>query len=159
MTFRGIMSGRLEALWSKRAHRGPMDAREEATLVPEQGMVGSVGRSKRRQVTLLSVEAWAIATTELGHDVDPALRRANLLISGVELANTRGRVLRVGSCRLANGGELTPCERMDEATAGLQATLTPDWRGGVFVRVLEGGAVRDGDRVEWETTAVDAVPA
>ena len=144
------MSGRLEALWSKRAHRGPMDAREEATLVPEQGMAGSVGRSKRRQVTLLSVEAWQVATTELGHDVDPALRRANLLIRGLELANTRGRVLRIGSCRLAIGGELTPCERMDEAAAGLQAALVPHWRGGVFAQVLEGGTVRVGDRVDWE---------
>jgi MOSC domain-containing protein YiiM len=127
-----------------------MDARDEATLVTGQGMAGSVGRSKRRQVTILAAEAWQAATTELGHDVDPALRRANLLVSGIELANTRGRVLLVGSCRLAIGGELTPCERMDEAADGLQATLTPDWRGGVFAQVLEGGAVRIGDRVEWE---------
>ena len=125
-----------------------MDAKDEATLVPEQGMVGSVGRSKRRQVTLLSVEAWHAATTELGHDVDPALRRANLLVSGVELANTRSHLL-VGTCRLAIGGELTPCERMDEAAAGLQARLISDWRGGVFAQVLEGGTVRVGDRVEW----------
>ncbi len=149
------MSGRIEALWSKRAHRGPMDPHAEATLVPNQGMAGSVGRSKRRQVTILSREAWEAATTELGVAVDPSMRRANILVSGLDLHDTRGRVLRVGNCRLIIGGELTPCERMDEASPGLQAALTPRWRGGVFAQVLDGGVVRVGDVVEW----VDASPA
>lgn len=149
------MSGRIEALWSKRAHRGPMDSHAEATLIAGQGMVGSVGRSRRRQVTILSREAWEAATTELGAAVDPSMRRANVLVSGLDLFDMRGRVLRVGTCRLIIGGELTPCERMDEASPGLQAALTPRWRGGVFAQVLDGGMVRVGDVVEWE----DAFPA
>jgi MOSC domain-containing protein YiiM len=144
------MPGRVEALWSKRAHRGPMDARREAVLVAGQGMDGSVGRSKRRQVTVLSREAWGAATAELGTDLDPALRRANILVSGIELADSRGRVLLVGACRLVIGGELTPCERMDDAADGLQPLLRPEWRGGVFAQVLEGGPIRVGDRVEWD---------
>jgi MOSC domain-containing protein YiiM len=127
-----------------------MDLQAEATLVPDQGMVGSVGRSRRRQVTILSQEAWEAATAALGQAVDPSMRRANILISGLDLHDTRGRVLRVGACRLVIGGELTPCERMDEAAPGLQATLEPVWRGGVFVQVQEGGVVRVGDAVEWE---------
>jgi MOSC domain-containing protein YiiM len=144
------MPGRVEALWSKRAHRGPMDPRDEATLVPDQGMQGSVGRSRRRQIAILSREAWDAATAELGIIVDPAMRRANILISGVSLEGTRGRVLRLGACRVRVGGELTPCERMDEAATGLQALLVPNWRGGVFGQVLDGGAIRVGDQVTWE---------
>jgi MOSC domain-containing protein YiiM len=87
---------------------------------------------------------------ELGVHKDPALRRANILLSGVRLAHTRGGVLVVGDARLAIGGELTPCERMDEATPGLQAALRPDWRGGVFAQVLSGGVIRVGESVEWE---------
>jgi hypothetical protein len=146
----GIMTGRIEQLWSKRAHRGPMDPVSEATLVVGQGVQGSVGRSKRRQITLLSLEAWDAATSSIGHDPGPSSRRANVLVSGVELANTRGRVLRVGACRVSIGGELTPCERMDEASAGLRQALQPEWRGGVFAQVIEGGIVRVGDLVEWE---------
>jgi MOSC domain-containing protein YiiM len=144
------MSGRIEGLWSKRAHRGPMDSVREATLVPGQGMQGSVGRSSRRQITLLSREAWELATDEIGRDPGPGCRRANILISGIELSQTRGRVLMVGPCRIGIGGELTPCERMDEAATGLRAALQPDWRGGVFAQVLDGGLVRIGDLVRWE---------
>lgn len=149
------MSGRIEALWSKRAHRGPMDSVPEATLVPGEGMRGSVGRSRRRQVTLLSREAWESAIAAIGRDPGPVCRRANILLCGIELAHTRGRVLRIGACRIEIGGEVTPCERMDEAAPGLRAALQPDWRGGVFAQVLDGGIVRVGDPVTWE---VDSTP-
>jgi len=144
------VAGRIEGIWSKRSHRGPMDPVAEATLVAGQGLEGSVGRSTRRQVTVLSREAWDLATSKVGRVVDPARRRANIMVSGIELAHARGRVLRVGTARLTIGGELTPCERMDEAAQGLRKALLPEWRGGVFAQVTEGGVVRIGDRVEWE---------
>ena len=127
-----------------------MDSVKEATLVAGQGVSGSVDRSRRRQVTLLESEAWAACMAELGVQRDSSLRRANILLSGVRLAHTRGRVLAIGDARLAIGGELTPCERMDEATPGLQAALRPDWRGGVFAQVLSGGVIRVGDSVKWD---------
>lgn len=142
--------GRVEAIWIKRAHRGPMDSVAEATLVVGQGVAGSADRSRRRQVTLLESEAWRACMDELGVERDPALRRANILVSGIKLAQTRGRVLSIGDSRLAVGGEVTPCERMEEAVPGLQAAMRPDWRGGVFTQVLAGGVIRVGDQVEWE---------
>ena len=148
------MTGRIEALWSKRAHRGPMDPVSEATLVAGQGMQGSVGRSRRRQVTVISLEDWESATAGLKRDPGPVSRRANIMVSGIELANTRGRILRLGSCRIEIGGETTPCERMDEAEPGLRAGLQPDWRGGVFAQVLDGGIVRVGDSVSWDADSV-----
>jgi MOSC domain-containing protein YiiM len=150
-----VNEGRVEAIWIKRAHRGPMDSVEEATLVAGKGVAGSVDRSRRRQVTLLDSEAWAACMTELGVKKDPAFRRANILLSGVRLIDTRGRVLAVGDARLAIGGELTPCERMEEVTPGLQAALRPDWRGGVFAQVLVGGVIRVGDSVEWDRILLD----
>lgn len=144
------MIGRVEVIWLKRAHRGPMDRVEEATLVAGEGISGSADRSRRRQVTLLESKAWVASMAELGVQKDPSLRRANILLTGLRLAHTRGRVLAIGDTRLAIGGELTPCERMDEAAPGLQAALRPDWRGGVFALVMVGGVIRVGDSVRWD---------
>jgi MOSC domain-containing protein YiiM len=141
--------GRIVALYLKRAHRGPMDPVDEATFVVGQGLVGSVGRSRRRQVTLLELENWKRSTAEVGSDADPSRRRANIIVSGIALAHTRGRVLRIGDARLVVGGELTPCERMDEVHQGLRSALRPDWRAGIFAQVLDGGVIRVGDGIEW----------
>ena len=143
-------TGRLDGIFVKRAHRGPMDPVDEAQLEAGRGLVGNVDRSRRRQVTLLEREAWDRLMAELVGDVDPSSRRANLLVSGIALANTRGRILRVGGTRLLIDGETTPCERMDEALPGLQAAMRRDCGGGVFAQVLTGGSVRIGDRIEWE---------
>jgi MOSC domain-containing protein YiiM len=148
-------AGRIEAIWIKPAHRIPMKRVEAGELVAGRGLEGSVDRSRRRQVTLLAAESWNRCMSELNASTDPAARRANILVSGLQLANTRGKVLRIGSARLEIGGELTPCERMDEALPGLQEALRKEWGGGVFAQVLESGFVAVGDAVSWEDRSGD----
>jgi MOSC domain-containing protein YiiM len=145
-----VSPGRIEAIWIKRAHRGPMDAVVEAELIEGKGVAGNVDRSRRRQVTLLERESWERCMAETNGAADPSRRRANILVSGIRLAHTRSRVLRIGDARLAIGGELTPCERMEEVHAGLQAALSVEWGGGVFAQVVTAGFIRVGDHVDWE---------
>lgn len=142
--------GLLEAIWVKRAHRGPMDARESATLIEGKGVEGSVGRSSRRQVTIIEREVWEALMQETGANAPPSTRRANLMVSGVRLIDSRKRILRIGDTRLEIAGETKPCERMEEAVPGLRAAMYADWRGGAFAKVISGGPIRVGDRVEWE---------
>ncbi len=146
------MSGRLEAIWSKRAHRGAMDALESAELVAGEGLAGSVGRSRRRQVTVIEREVWDRVQEELQASIPYSARRANLMISGIRLEETRDRVLRIGTTLIKIGGHTTPCERMDEAHEGLRAKLEPHWGGGAFAQVIVGGTIRVGDVVQWETS-------
>ena len=141
---------RLESIWLKRAHRGPMDAVQRANVIEGQGLEGSVGRSRRRQVTLIEREVWERLMDEIGADASPAGRRANLMLSGIRLANTRGRILRIGDVRITIGGETTPCERMDEVVPGLRELMIPDWGGGAFGQVVTGGIIAVGDPVTWE---------
>ena len=135
------------AIWIKRFKRGPMDRVERAELVPGRGVRGSANQGGKRQVTILSEEAWGDAVRELGVDVDPSARRANVLVRGVDLEKSRGRLLRIGGCVIRIYGEVTPCERMDEAQPGLRKALKPHWRGGVFGEILEGGTIAVGDPV------------
>ena len=142
--------GRVARLWVKRAHRGAMDARESIELVAGRGVEGSADRGARRQVTLFEREVWEALMRELASDAGPETRRANVLVSGIDLQASRGRVLRLGGTRVRIGGELKPCERMEEAVAGLEALMYPEWKGGAFGQILDGGIVSVGDVVEWE---------
>lgn len=142
--------GKVERIWSKRAHRGPMDPVEQATLEAGRGLVGSANYGGRRHITIISAERWAELTAVLGADVEPAARRANLLVSGIDLFESRNRTLRVGSCRLLIGGETRPCERMEEAHPGLQEAMRSRWGGGAWATVETGGEIRNGDAVSWE---------
>lgn len=147
------MHGRLERIWIKRAKGGPMDDVAQATLVAHRGLVGNANQGGRRQVTVLSLEAWTAITAGVAGPIDPSERRANLLVSGLDLRGSRGQVLRVGACRLLVHGETKPCERMDEVAPGLQQGLRQPWAGGVFAEVLDHGEIHAGDRVTLESAA------
>ena len=144
--------GKLEAIWVKRAKRGPMDPATRAVL-DTKGLVGNKNRGGRRAITIIESEVFGRIRCELGDAVEPVMRRANLMISGIPLAGSRGRVLEVGACRILINGETRPCERMDEALDGLRKALEPDWGGGAFGGVLEGGEIAVGDRVRWMPSA------
>lgn len=127
-----------------------MEPLEAARLVEGKGLEGNLHEGGRRQVTVIARAAWRRAEEDVGRSVDPSARRANLLVRGVELAGSEGRVLRVGGCRILVRGETRPCGRMDEQAEGLQEALRPEWRGGVYGEVLEGGTLGVGDPVAWE---------
>jgi MOSC domain-containing protein YiiM len=142
-------AGRLQAIYVKRAHRGPMDPVESARLHAGAGISGNANRGGRRQVTVLEEEIWSEMMEMLGGTLHPSARRANLLVRGVRLADSRGRILRIGDCSIRILGETKPCERMEEQLAGLRAALYPSWRGGAFGEVLDDGDIRVGDPVGW----------
>ena len=147
---RKISGGTLERIWLKRAQGGVMDGVTAATLEVDRGLHGNANRGGRRQVTIISQERWAELTGVLGADLPPPTRRANLMVSGIDLENSRGRVLRVGSTRLRINGETRPCEQMEQAHAGLQELMRDRWGGGAFAEVVEGGEIQLGASVQWE---------
>lgn len=108
------------------------------------------GGTGKRQVTILSREAWDAVCADLGTALDWTARRANLLVEGLALERTTGRRIRIGGALLEVTGETDPCVKMDKEMPGLQAALRPDWRGGVICRVLAGGEIAVGDKVSLE---------
>jgi MOSC domain-containing protein YiiM len=140
---------KLEQIWMKRSKQGPMDPVDAATL-DAKGLVGNANRGGRRQVTIISRERWSELMRDLGADLPPSTRRANLMISGLDLEASRGRILRIGAIRLRINGETRPCEQMEAAHAGLQQLMRDRWGGGVFAEVVEGGDLHEGAEVAWE---------
>ncbi len=139
---------RITHIWLKRFHRGPMDRVEEAELVAGQGLRGSADQEGKRQITIITEESWEAVQEELGIAVDPSARRANVVVQGIDLQKSHGRMLRLGGCLVRINGEVRPCERMDEAQPGLRNALKTQWRGGVFAEIVEGGTIRVGDPAE-----------
>ena len=143
------MAGKVLGLARRARARAPMESLDEASVTVETGVGGDArGRLRGRQVTVLARESWDAACKELGREVPWTTRRANILVEGLDLAETTGKTLRIGEATLAVTGETDPCQRMDEQAQGLTAALTPDWRGGVTCTVTRDGAVKVGDPVE-----------
>lgn len=142
-------TGRLEAIWLKRVRLGPMDPVEEAALEAGRGIAGNADYGGRRQVTILDAGEWERRLAALEARLDPAVRRANLLIRGLDLAESRGRVLAIGACRIRIDGETKPCNLMDETLPGLRAALYERWGGGAWGAVVTGGRIAIGDPVGW----------
>lgn len=129
--------------------RGPMETLSQASVTQEAGVEDDFrGKPGKRQVSVMSVEDWQRSCAELGEALDWTTRRANLLVAGLNLAETAGKKLRIGELELLITRETDPCERMDEARDGLQEILRPGWRGGVCCRVEKAGTICVGDKVE-----------
>jgi MOSC domain-containing protein YiiM len=145
-----MSSAKLTGIFLKRSHGGLMDEKLQATLETAKGLVGNANVGGRRQVTLLSEERWAALMIEVGAALKPQARRANLILSGVDLENTRGKILKIGACILKINGETRPCELMEEAASGLQEAMRAHWGGGAYGEVIRGGTIAVGDDVGWE---------
>jgi len=142
------VTGEIVNIWIKRAHRGVMDPVAEAEAIAGRGLVGNADQGRRRQITIIDESAWREAAAETGAEVDPSKRRANVMLRGIALAESRGKTLRLGDCVVRILGETRPCERMEEAQPGLREALGTNWRAGVFGEIVEGGLIRVGDRAE-----------
>jgi MOSC domain-containing protein YiiM len=123
-----------------------MDPAERARLVADAGIEGCANQGGKRQVTIIEREVFDEIRRSLP-EAAPIMRRANFMVSGIRLENSRGKTLTVGDVRIELHGMTRPCERMDEQCTGLTVALGPRWRGGAFGVVLDDGEVRVGDAV------------
>ena len=136
--------------------RGPMEVLDHVGVTVEAGLDGDFrgavkpGGRGRRQVSLIERRDWDAAMADLGVDHHWSARRANLLVEGLDLPQVEGTRLRIGEVVLMITQECDPCSRMEEVEPGLKAALTPDWRGGVLTKVISGGDIAVGDKIEVE---------
>lgn len=159
--------GRLEWIGVRPGRREPVREADEAVVIAGKGIAGDHYRPRKnadRQVTLIQHEHLAeIAERSQRTAVAPDLFRRNLVVSGVKLKDLVGTAFHIGQVLLEGTGPCSPCSRMDEALGpGGHAAMSG--RGGITARVLRGGTIRRGDRVEAaggtnETTAEPISPS
>ncbi|MBU39877.1 MAG: sulfurase [Acidimicrobiaceae bacterium] len=142
--------GELLEIWLKKTHGDPMISLIEAEVKAGEGIKDSAKEPHAdRQVTVLSKESWEAATGSIGKSVDPKERRANFIVSGIELEETVGKILQIGELKIEVTGETVPCKLMNEVSEGLRNALKPDWRGGITGSVINDCSVKKGDPVSW----------
>ena len=140
---------KLLAIAYKTVKRGPMNEVLCANVTQLSGVEKDVfGRPGKRQVTVLSKIQWQQACHSIEADLPWTIRRANLLVDDLVFSSADvGKHLQIGELRLEITGETDPCKKMEIAHAGLEAALTPDWRGGVTCRVLNDAMIHLGDEI------------
>lgn len=140
------MTGTLCGIARKAAPYAKMETLDLISVSEELGLDGDHrGKLKKRKITVMAREDWQAACADIDRpDLDWTIRRANLLVSGFPLPRHIGARFAIGDLVLEVSGETDPCKRMEEAAAGLENALRPEWRGGVTCRVITGAEIAIG---------------
>lgn len=128
----------------------PMQKCDHADISIEAGIAGDArGRKNHRQITILFEQDWLDAVAETGEAMDWTERRANIYIADMRSPQQEGGIFTIGDVQLEVMMETDPCDLMEKQRTGLKAALTPDWRGGVCCKVISGGHIKLGDKVQY----------
>jgi len=135
----------IQRLWLRATPGGAMEEQTTLSLEAGQGVRGDHAFGKKRHVTIVFVDDWAQAEQELSLTIDPAGRRANVLVSGGNGGRYIGTTLSLGGAQIEVMGEIRPCPTMEEAAVGLLEALKPNCRAGIWGRVLNDAEISPGD--------------
>lgn len=129
--------------------RAPISVLDRVEADTRQGLVGDRygGRSGERQVTLIQWEHLPVVAAVVGlQEVDPALLRRNIAVSGINLLALKDKRFEIGAALLEYTGTCDPCSFMEE-TLGPGGYNAMRGHGGITARVVAGRAIALGDRV------------
>ena len=135
----------------------PMQALDAANLVAGKGIEGdryflgtgtySIKPGEDRQVTLIEAEMLERVATDDGHPIAMDQHRRNITVRGVPLQHLVGQRFRVGAVVLEGVRINQPCKYLNLMLK--RDVYMALWnRSGLNCKIVEGGTIRPGDRVE-----------
>ncbi len=151
-----MWQGTLIAIHTTAAARQPMSRQDHARLIAGQGIEGDryllgTGTYSQvpdiREVTLIEHETLVALSRDHGIELTADEHRRNLTTEGVPLNHLVGRRFRVGAVLLEGGRLNVPCRYLELVTGKTVFELLRH-RSGLNCRIIEGGEIRPGDRIE-----------
>lgn len=144
-------TGTVEWIGVRTGRREPVKIVNQA-VVGEQGLEGDRFKGKNgspRMVTLIQKEHIdAVAAILKNGEIDPALLRRNIVVSGINLAALKQNEFQIGGVVLFGTGNCPPCSRMEE-NLGPGGYNAMRGHGGITARVVSGGTICCGDEVSF----------
>lgn len=141
--------GKVEWVSVRPERRGEVVEKEEVVAVEDTGLFGDHYSNKggKRQVTLIQAEHLAAVAYMLGQEqLDPALTRRNIVVSGVNLLAFADQQFQIGEAVLEMTGPCQPCSLMEE-NLGEGGYNAMRGHGGITCKVVKGGKIKVGDSV------------
>jgi MOSC domain-containing protein YiiM len=123
--------------------RLPMEEVAEVRALQDSGLEGCAHArtGSPRQVLLVDSE-----TLEL-MELSPGIIRENITSRGINVNGLdEGQRLQVGAAQLEVSMVCTPCDMLEKIRPGLRREIRG--RRGMLCRVIAGGMIRQGDRIE-----------
>ncbi len=142
-------AGVVEWIGVRPARNVPMNEPDAVEAIAGKGLIGDrfAGGSGKRGITLVQAEHLPVIAALAGKpDLNPALLRRNLLVSGLPVLALKGCRFRIGEVVCEGTGPCDPCSRMEDAL-GVGGYNAMRGHGGLTARVLSGGWIRIGDKV------------
>ena len=148
-------NGELIAIYITPARLGAMQRVESAIAEAGSGLVGdryyrpggSTLSKVPGEITLIEAEAIQDVVDDYELTFDASQSRRNLVTRGVPLNHLVRREFQVGEVRLVGIELCEPCAHLEKLSVrGIKKALIH--RGGLRTRIVTGGVLREGDRIE-----------
>jgi len=152
-------AGKVEWIGIAPGRRKDVETPEWIDVVEDEGIVGEHHRGNQarshRQVTLIQQEHLSVIARLLGRDeVDPALLRRNIVVSGINLAVLKEAEFSVGDVILQGTGDCHPCALMNH-TLGAGGYEAMACHGGITAIVRTSGRINLGEPVRLRKLKAD----
>jgi MOSC domain-containing protein YiiM len=150
-----MWNGKVESIHNATAAMGPVQAVDQAVLIPGVGVEGDRYALKQGtffkpepdfELTLIEAEAMEALQREYNVELVHSEARRNIVTRDVPLNHLVGKEFAIGDVRIRGIRLCEPCDHLQRVT-GKQLIKGLRHRGGLRAQILTQGTIRVGDAI------------